>query len=104
MGTSPDRFKGSSAKLIKEEKFRKSAAPRLAQKEKVLIGLIEKFEKENGLKFSYGGDDRFLNSLKMEIDLRPPGVPEISDRTITGTKGAMPGRRSRKSGREAGNK
>ena len=81
--TSPDRFKGSSMNLVKEEKFRKTALPKLIKKETVLTDALVAFESANSLKFSWRGDDDFTKSITTGIKFRPqPDVSGVSLNTI----------------------
>ena len=81
--TSPDRFKGSSMNLVKEEKFRKTALPKLIKKENVLTDALVAFESANSLKFSWRGDDDFTRSFATGIKFRPhPDVSGVSLHTI----------------------
>lgn len=70
--TNPDRFKGSSVKLLKEEKFRKNAWPKLQKKEKELLAALTSFIESTGKFYYYGGHKDYQGFLEHEIDVRPP--------------------------------
>ncbi|KAJ3391149.1 hypothetical protein HDU92_009195 [Lobulomyces angularis] len=67
--SNPSRLKGSSIKLLEEEKFRKICLPTLLQKENFLKKNVLKMEMETGTPFIYQ-NERFLETLENEIENR----------------------------------
>jgi hypothetical protein len=71
----PNRFKGNSMRLLQEDKFRKSAYPRLVRKEATLIAALAEFRSLHHVSFAYGGEKNYLAVLRHKIALRPPNTP-----------------------------
>eukprot|EP01063_Lacrimia_lanifica_P020590 TRINITY_DN27893_c0_g1_i1.p1 TRINITY_DN27893_c0_g1~~TRINITY_DN27893_c0_g1_i1.p1 ORF type:complete len:719 (+),score=321.50 TRINITY_DN27893_c0_g1_i1:95-2251(+) len=68
----PLRLFGDSKKLVKESVFRKSAFPRLAALEKVLLEALKAWEVTFGKRFMYKGTDYLA---AMEEDIRTRKIP-----------------------------
>merc|ERR1711871_111262 len=71
----PNRFKGNSMRLLQEDKFRKSAYPRLVRKEATLIAALTEFRSHHHVPFAYGGETNYLAAMRERIALRPPNTP-----------------------------
>merc|ERR1711871_612913 len=71
----PNRFKGNSMRLLQEDKFRKSAYPRLVRKEATLIAALAEFRSLHHVPFAYGGEKNYLALMRHKIALRPPNTP-----------------------------
>eukprot|EP01134_Creolimax_fragrantissima_P001373 CFRG1373T1 len=65
----PRRLRGSSLRLLEEEKFRKSAYPTLLALEAKLLVCLKAFEEENGESFRYKGT-KYVELLQNEITNR----------------------------------